>query len=81
MTVKLKDKDSSVDKNHGKSDKSQQLKDLKLNKIVDHEDQVILTQESYNSTSVSMTGLTSINTSLQSLFLQYLIYTKYKFYL
>ena len=64
--------DNSEDKSHGESDSLQQLKDLKSNKIVDHEDQVILTKESYNSTSVSVTGLTSTGTFLQGLFLQYL---------
>ena len=48
------------------------MKDLKSNKIADHKDQVILTKELYNSTSVSKTGLSSTNTSLQVLFLQYL---------
>ena len=48
---------------------------MKLNKIVNHEDKVILTKESYNSTSVSVTGLTSTGTSLQALFLQYLYKT------
>ena len=60
-------------------DNSQHLDDLKLDKTVDHEDQVILTKESYNSTSVSMTELTNINTSLPSSF--YSVYTKYKVYL
>ena len=67
------DKDNSAeDGSHSELDSSQQLKDLKSNKIVDHEDQVMLTKESNNSTSVSMTGLTSTSTFLQCLFLQYL---------
>ena len=48
------DKDNSEDGSHGELDSSQQLKDLKSNKIVNHEDQVILTKKSNNSTSVSM---------------------------
>ena len=66
------DKDNSEDGGHGKLDSSQQLKDLKSNKIVNHEDQVILTKESNNSTRVSVTGLTSTSTFLQGLFLLYL---------
>ena len=45
---------------------------MKSNKIVDHKDQVILTEESSNSASVSVNGLTSTGTFLQGLFLQYL---------
>ena len=40
------------------------------NKIIDHEDPVILTKESYNSTSISVNGSTNINTPIPSLFLQ-----------
>ena len=66
------DKDNSENGSHGELDSSQQLGDLKSNKIVNHEDQVIMTKESYNYTSVSVTGLTSTGTFLQDLFLQYL---------
>ena len=41
-------------------------------KIVDHEDQVILTKESYSFTSVSVDGSINNNTPIPSLFLQYL---------
>ena len=58
------DKDNSENGSHSELDSSQQLEDLKLNKIVDHEDQVILTKKLNNSTSVSVTGLTSIVTFL-----------------
>ena len=51
------------------------LEDLKINKIVDHEDQDILPKELNNSTNVHVTGLTSTGTSLQGLFLQYLYET------
>ena len=56
-------------------DSSQHFGGLKLNKIVNQEDQVLLTEESYNSTSLSVTGLLSTGTSLQGLFLQYLYKT------
>ena len=56
-------------------DSSQQLEDLKSNKIINHEDPIILTKEPYNSTSVSVTRLTITGTSLQGLFLQYLYKT------
>ena len=45
---------------------------MKPNKIVNQEDQVLLTKGSSNSTSVSATGLTSASTFLQGLFIQYL---------
>ena len=66
---------NSQDGSHGELDISQHLKDLKSNKIVDYEDQFILTEESYTHTSVSMTGLTSTGTFLQGLFLHYLYKT------
>ena len=69
------DKNNSQDGSHGELDISQHLKDLKSNKIVDYEDQFILTEESYTHTSVSMTGLTSTGTFLQGLFLHYLYKT------
>ena len=40
-----------------------------------HEDRDVLTKESNNSTSVSVTGLTSTSTFIQDLFLQYLYKT------
>ena len=55
-------KDNSEDGDTDELDNSQHLDDLKSDKIVDHEDQVILTKVSYNSTSVSMNGLTNIDT-------------------
>ena len=63
-------KDNSEDGDIDKLDNSQHLDDLKSDKIVDQEDQVIMTKKSYNSTSISMNGLTNINTSLPSLCLQ-----------
>ena len=39
-------------------------------KIVDHEDQVMLTKESYEPTSVSVNESTNINDPTPSLFLQ-----------
>ena len=73
--TQVKDKDSYVNKSHGKSDSSQQLKDLKSNKMVDQENQILLSEESSNSTIVSAnthTGLTSTSTStpIPCLFLQ-----------
>ena len=41
-------------------------------KIVDHDDQVILIEESYKSTSVSVNKSTNISNPIPSLFLQYL---------
>ena len=63
-------KDNSGDGDTDELDNLQHLDDLTMYKIVDHEDQVILTKELYNSTSVSVTGLTNIDTSIPSLFLQ-----------
>ena len=48
---------------------------MKANKIVGYEDQDILTKASNISTSVFVTGLTSIGTFLQCLFLQYIYET------
>ena len=48
---------------------------MKANKIVGYEDQDILTKASNISTSVFVTGLTSIGTFIQGLFLQYLYET------
>ena len=41
-----------------------------LDKIADHEDQVILTKESYKSTNVSVNESTNIDNPIPSLFLQ-----------
>ena len=46
------------------------MDDLVSDKIVDHEDQVILTKDSYNSTSVSVNGSTIIDTPIACSFLQ-----------
>ena len=59
---------SEVDDTDGLGN-SQHLDDLMLDKIVDHEDQVILTKKSYRSTSVSMNESTNINNPIPSLFL------------
>ena len=67
------DKDSSMDKSHGELDSPQQLNNLKLDKIVNQENQILLSEESSNSTIVSVntyTGLTSTSTPIQDLFLQ-----------
>ena len=45
---------------------------MEPNKIVHQEDQIILTKGSKNSTSVSVTGLTSTSTFIEGLFIQYL---------
>ena len=70
-------RNNSGDESHNELNNSQHLDNLKSDNIVDHQDQAILTKESYNSTSVSVTGLTNIYTILPSWFLQYL----YKSYL
>ena len=49
---------------------SQHLDDLISDKTVDHEDQVILTKESYISTSLSVNESTNIDNPIPSLFLQ-----------
>ena len=71
----INNKDDSEDRSRGELDSSYQLEDLKSNTIVKHEDQAILTKESYSYISVSVTGLTSTGTSLQELILQYLYKT------
>ena len=63
-------KDNSEDGDTDELDNSQHLDGLILDKIIDHEEQVILTKESFKSTSVSVMGLTNIDTSLPSLFLR-----------
>ena len=73
--TQFKDNDSSVDKSHGELDSSKQLRDLKSNKIVNQENQILLSKESSNSTIASAnthTGLTSTSTPLPDYFLQYL---------
>ena len=47
-------KNNSEDRNTDELDNSQHLDDLILDKIVDHEDQIILIKESYNYISVSL---------------------------
>ena len=51
--TQFKDKDSSVNNSHGKSDSSQQLKDLKLNKIIHQGNKILQSEESSNSTIIS----------------------------
>ena len=58
---------------------SQHLDDLMSDKIVDHEDPVILTKGSFNSTSVSVNESTNIDILYQVCF--YSVYTNYKAYL
>ena len=62
-------KNDSEDGNIDDFSNSQHRDDLMLDKIVDHGDQIILTKESYNSTSVSVNGSTNIDTPIPSLFL------------
>ena len=63
-------KDDSEDGDTDELGNSQHLDDLMSDKIVDHEDQVILTKESYECTSISMNESTNINIPTPSLFLQ-----------
>ena len=63
-------KGNSDDGSCGELDSSQQLSGLKLKKVVDHMVQNIMTTESSNSMSVSLTRLTKIGTFIPSLFLQ-----------
>ena len=65
------DKDDDDDESYDKLDGSQQLNDMELNKIVEQENQNLLTVGSSNSTSVSVkyNGKTSTSTST-STFLQ-----------
>ena len=51
-------------------DNSQYLDNLISDKMVNYEDQVILTKESYNSMSVSVNKLTDIDTPIPRLFLK-----------
>ena len=68
------DENNSEDKSYDELDSSQQLNGIESNKIVEQEDQTLLSVESRKSTSVSMkyTGIISTSTFLQELFLQYL---------
>ena len=66
------DKDNSKDESHDELDSSPQLIDMKPNKIVNQENQILLHMGSSNSASVFTTQLTSTSTRLQGLFLQYL---------
>ena len=63
------DKDESEDGDTDELDNSQHLDDLIFNKIVDREDPVILTKESYNYTSIFVNGSINIDTPILSLFL------------
>ena len=60
-------KDNSDNESHGKLESSPQIIDMKLNKIVNQENQILLHMGSSNSTSVSATELTSTSTCLQGL--------------
>ena len=64
--------ENSEDESYGELDSSPQLIDMKSNKIVNEENQILLYMGSSNSTSVSATELTNTCTCLQGLFLQYL---------
>ena len=69
------DENNSEDENHDELDSSPQLNGMKPNKIIDQENQILLTVGSSNFTRISVnkhTGITSTSTSLQDLFLQYL---------
>ena len=63
-------KDDSEDGDTDESVNSQHLDNLMSDKIVDHEDQIMLTKESYESTRVSMNESTNIDNPTPSLFLQ-----------
>ena len=63
-------KDDSRDWDTNELGNSQHLDNLMSDKIVDHEDQVVLTKESYKLTSVSMNKSTNIYNHTPSLFLQ-----------
>ena len=62
-------KDDSEDGDTDESDYSRHLDDLMPDKIVDHEDQVMLTKESYESTSASVNESTNIDDPTLSSFL------------
>ena len=72
-------KNESEDGDTDKLGNTQHLDDLTLDKIVDHEDSVILAKGSYNYTSVSMNGSTNIDTPIPSC--SYSVYTNCKVYL
>ena len=71
-------KDNSEDGNTDELDNSQHPDDMILDKIVDHKDQIILTKETYNSTSISMNASTNIDTPIPFF---YSVYMNYKVYL
>ena len=68
------DMDDSEDESYDELDCSQQLNGMESYKIVEQENQDLLTMRSSKSTSVSVehNGTTSTNTFLQCLFTQYL---------
>ena len=68
----LNNANSSEDESYDELDSSQQKTGMEPNKIVDQKNQVLLMEGSSNSTSVSVTGLTSTSTFLQGLFIKYL---------
>ena len=70
------DKNEFEDRDTDELDNSQHLDDLMSNKIVDREDLVSLTKQSYNYTSVSVNRSTNINTPIPS-FLQCLYKLQY----
>ena len=63
-------KDESEDEDTDELGNSRHLDDLMSDKIVDHDNPVVLTGKSYNSTSVSVNGSTNTDTPIPSLFLQ-----------
>ena len=74
-----KNKDDSKDGDTDELGNSQHRDDFILDKIVYHEDQIILAKEPYKSTSVSMNESTNINNPIPNFF--YSVYTNYKVYL
>ena len=67
-------KDDSEDGDTDELGNTQHLNDLMSDKIVDHEDQVMVTEESYKYAGVSMNESTNIDNHTSSLFLQCLYY-------
>ena len=63
-------KDDSEDRDTDELGNSQHLYDLMSDKIVDHEDQVILTKKSYKYASISVNESINIDNHIPSLFLQ-----------
>ena len=68
------DGDNSEDESYDELDCSQHLNGVEPNRIVNQENQILITMRSKKSTDVSVkhTGTTSTSTFLQGLFLQYL---------